>query len=215
MYDAVIAARDAGVNLAFLGANSIYWQGRLEPSSDGVPDRVVVCYKYEDVPANTPDPVTDPNLLTVRWRDQPVNRPEQALIGIQYSSILRDNSAPYIVTNSGHWVFEGTDINDGDSVPVIVGYEGDRLFNEYPLPDAVSGTYELLSHSPYINSSLEPDFANSSIYQAQSGAWVFATGTIFWSWALDDYYYEGYQLPTPDVRIQRATKNILDRFAGN
>src|SRR5207247_5939575 len=27
MYDAVIAARDAGVNLAFLGANAIYGQG--------------------------------------------------------------------------------------------------------------------------------------------------------------------------------------------
>jgi len=30
MYDSVIAARNAGVNLAFLGANSIYWQVRFE-----------------------------------------------------------------------------------------------------------------------------------------------------------------------------------------
>ena len=45
MYDAVEAARDAGVNLAFFGANTVYWQVRFEPSAGGVPNRVMVCYK--------------------------------------------------------------------------------------------------------------------------------------------------------------------------
>jgi hypothetical protein len=215
MYDAVIAARDAGVNLAFFGANSNYWQVRFEASSSGVPNRVIVCYKFETTPDTTHDPVADPSLRTVRWRDPPVNRPEQTLVGIQYSSILRDNQVPYVVMNSGHWVYAGTGFKDGDSVPMIVGYEGDRMFSEYPLPNAVNGTYALLSHSPYIDSSLNPDYANSSIYQAQSGAWVFAAGTMDWSWALDDIYDEGYTLPTVDARIQQATRNILDRFVAD
>ena len=78
MYDAAFAARDAGVNLGFFGANSIYWQVRFEPSSTGVPNRVMVAYKDQLI-----DPVADPNLETVMWRDDPLNRPEQVLMGVQ------------------------------------------------------------------------------------------------------------------------------------
>src|SRR5579875_2398419 len=48
----VTAARDAGVNLAFLGANAMFRRTRLEPSAVG-PGRAVVCYKssYADDPA--------------------------------------------------------------------------------------------------------------------------------------------------------------------
>src|SRR5437667_3562971 len=55
MYDAVIAARDAGVNLAFLGGDAIVSQVRLEPSSSGVPNRVLVCYRHRTLNPN-PDP---------------------------------------------------------------------------------------------------------------------------------------------------------------
>ena len=50
MRDAVEAARDGGVNLAFFGANSAYTQVRFEPSTAGVANRVMVCYRW------TPDP---------------------------------------------------------------------------------------------------------------------------------------------------------------
>src|SRR5438034_2695192 len=76
MYDAAVAARDAGVNLAFLGANPVYWQVRFEPSSSGLPNRVMVCYKDA-----TLDPITDTSLKTVNWRDPLLNRPEQTLVG--------------------------------------------------------------------------------------------------------------------------------------
>jgi hypothetical protein len=210
MYDAAVAARDAKVNLAFFGAYAVYWQVRFEPSSSGVPNRVMVCYKDA-----TLDPVTNRSLTTVQWRDPLVNRPEQTLIGVQYTSQPRDNQVPYIVTNSGNWVYAGTGFRNGDSVPAIVGYEADRYFSEYPPPNAVSGTYTLLSRSPYISKDNLSDYANSSIYQAPSGAWVFGAGTMAWSWGLDDYYQNGYQLPYVDVRIQRATTNILDRFVAN
>src|SRR5881396_2470511 len=126
MYDAAVAARDAGVNLAFIGANAIYWQVRFEPSSSGVPNRVLVCYRDA-----TLDPIADPSLKTVYWRDPPVNRPEQTLIGVQYTNGVPWNNgyAPYVVTNSGNWVYAGTGFKDGDSVPGIVGYEADRSFS--------------------------------------------------------------------------------------
>src|SRR5207249_5731797 len=94
MYDAVVAARDAGVNLAFFSANPIYWQVRLEPSSRGMPNRVMDCYKDAAV-----DPVSDPSLKTIKWRDPSVNRPEQTLVGVQYTSLFgaRAPYAAYVV----------------------------------------------------------------------------------------------------------------------
>jgi len=207
MFDAFVAARDAGVNLAFFGANAIYWQVRFESSSSGVPNRVLVCYRDA-----TLDPVTDPSLKTVNWRDPLLNRPEQTLIGVQYANQLQwqpvnNGYVPHVVTNSGNWVYAGTGFKDGDSVSGIVGYEADRSYSQYPLPNAVSGTYTLLSHSPFFSADNTSDYANSSVYQTSSGAWVFSAGSHGWSYALDDY---GGSVVDP--RIQRTTANILDRF---
>ena len=52
------------------------------------------------------------------------------------------------------------------------------------------------------------DLANSSIYQAPSGAWVFGAGTVSWSWGLD---LDG----VVDPRIQRITANLLQRFGAS
>jgi hypothetical protein len=209
MYDAFVAARDAGVNLAFFGANAIASQVRLEPSSSGVANRVLVCYRDA-----TLDPNPDPSLKTVGWRSTVLNRPEQTMMGVQYFTIVpwdpQIGFPPYVVTNSSNWVYAGTGFADGDSVPGIVGYEADRLFSTSPPPNAVPGTYSLLSSSP-VGYPPPNDFANSSVYQAPSGAWVFGAGTIMWSLALDDF---GSGVGLVDPRIQRTTANILNRFIG-
>jgi N,N-dimethylformamidase beta subunit-like protein len=207
MYDAFIAARDAGVNLGFFGANAIYWQVRFEPSSSGAPNRVLVCYRNASL-----DPNTDPTLKTVNWRDSQLNRPEQTLAGVQYTNQTAYSSQtggyyPYVVTNSGNWVYAGTGFKDGDNLPHMVGYEADRLFGQYPSPNAVSGTYTLLSNSPFTIGS-GTDYSNSSVYQAPSGAWVFATGTFGWSYALDNF--NGNNVVDP--RIQQTTANVLNAF---
>src|SRR6266446_5132511 len=208
MYDAFIAARDAGVNLGFFGANAIYWQVRFEPSSSGATNRVLVCYRNAAL-----DPITDPSLKTVNWRDPQLNRPEQTLVGVQFTAQTQYNSQnngyyPYVVTNSGNWVYAGTGFKDGDSVPGLVGYEADRLFSQYPSPNAVSGTHTLLSNSPFPTGPNTSDYANSSVYQTPSGAWVFSAGTFGWSYALDNF--NGYNVV--DARIQQTTANVLNAF---
>jgi len=205
MFDAVETARDSGVNLAFFGANNVFTQVRFEPSASGAANRVMVCYR--SMPWNPIDPIQGPT-TTTEFRNTPVNRPEQPLIGIQTALILPNSD--YIVSNSSHWVYQGTGFKDGDAVPGIVGYEADSYVPNYPAP--VSNNHTLLSRSPYTDPRTGIGyFANSSIYQAPSGAWVFAAGTMSWSWALDD-------VPGPashfrvDSRIQRATANILNAF---
>ncbi len=200
MFNAARSARDAGTNLAFFGADTAFWQVRFESSAAGIPNRVMVCYKDAAI-----DPVQGPT-TTVAFRDPPVNQPEQTLVGVQFTNMVDyGNNVGYVVTNSSNWVYAGTGFKDGDSVPGIVGYEMDRLMSNYPPPPNTS--YTLLSHSPYTSSGRVSDYANSSIYQAPSGAWVFAAGSISWSWGLDDFNYT-----LADPRIQRVTANVLNAF---
>src|SRR6266478_2324582 len=76
-----------------------------------------------------------------------------------------------------------------------------------PLPTSVAGTYQVLSQSPFTDSGGTAMTANSSIYQAPGGAWVFGAGTTSWSWGLD-------LANVVDPRIQRITANLLNRFVG-
>lgn len=198
--DAVEAARDAGVNLGFFSGNEMYWQVRYESSATGVPTRVIVSYKNQ---ATTLDPVQG-DTTTSKWRAPPVNRPEQTLLGVQSvdgaAGDLANND--YVVTSSSNWVFAGTGFTDGQGVPGLVGYEWERYNPGYPLP--VNRSYTTLSSSP-VPFNTDEDHAESSIYEAPSGAWVFDAGTIWW----------GYGLNEPgiaDPRIQQTTTNILNRF---
>jgi len=207
MFDAAAAARDAGVNLGFFGADAAYWQIRFEPSTDGSANRVMVCYKDVGL-----DPVQGPT-TTVNFRSAPVNRPEQTLMGVQFTSQVNfGNNTDYAVTNAASWAYAGTGLQEGATVPKIVGYEMDRLMPQYPGPTAISQT--LLSHSPYTNADGVADYANSSVYQAPSGAWVFAAGTISWSQALDNgdsiVYWSSFNVVSP--AIQAMTANILNAF---
>jgi hypothetical protein len=203
MRDAVEGARDAGVNLAFFGADDALWQVRMESSATGVANRVMVCYRDTSI-----DPVQGPT-ATVYWRNPPVNRPEQTMMGEQFTSAVAYSGAnvPYVVTNSSHWIYAGTGLKDGDGVPGIVGYEMDRYFAEFPAPTSTNQT--LLSRSPFvIGGTTTPDYANSSIYQAPSGAWVFDAGTMSWSWALDNIFGTNVE----DARIKQTTANLLSAF---
>jgi len=199
MYNAATAARDAGISLAFFGADVLGWQVRFEASATGVPNRVEVCYKNAAI-----DPVQGPT-TTVQWRSSYLNRPGQTLTGLMVNGEVDfSNNADYVVTNSSHWVYAGTGFKDGDSVHGIVGYEMDRYDTNYPAPNSVNRT--LLSSSPYMDMNGVARISNSSIYQAPSGAWVFATGTFAWSWALDNLS------SLADVRIQKTTANLLSAF---
>lgn len=235
MYDNVYAARDTGTSLGFFVANPIYWQIRLEPSTlNGALNRVITCYKDATLdPVNNPSSgVYNPSLTTVTWRDSLLNRPEQQLVGVMYTSYIdADNPAlSYVVqnsaTSSGKLVYANSGLTDGTGVPGVLGYEMDKQFTDYPTPDKVAdpistmtvvpGTYTLLSYSPFTDIYKNSDHANSSIYQVASGAWVFAAGSMYWNWGLDGYVPPSsittYAVGAPSAGLQAATANILNLF---
>jgi hypothetical protein len=64
--------------------------------------------------------------LTVRWRDPPVNRPEELLIGVMYDGNPVDGDI--IITKPDHWIMAGRELRAGDRLPRLLGYEADRTF---------------------------------------------------------------------------------------
>ncbi len=199
MRNAAEAARGAVVGLAFLGANDAYWQARLEPSLARQPNRTLVCYR-----AAALDPVIDRRLVTVRWRDAPVGRPEQLLLGMEYSNMVR-GSAPFVVVNARSWIYAGTRLRDGQALPGLIGGEADRIDTSVGQPLALSRA--LLGRSPYRTRQGGLDVANALAYVAPSRALVFAAGTLSWNLALG-------APGSIDARVQRVTHNVLNRILG-
>src|SRR5450759_254958 len=142
MRAAVTAARDRGVNVAFLGANAVFRHIRLEegPVSDGADraDRQEVNYKrqFED-PYNGRDDAE----VTVDWREPPVPRPESTLTGTFYE--CNPVHANLTVTDPSSWLWAGI-ARAGAIVPAAVGSEYDRVNPGVPTPAGI----EVLTHSP-------------------------------------------------------------------
>jgi hypothetical protein len=197
MRGAVEGALEAGTNVAFLGANICYWQARY----DGPGRRTLVGYKrYAD---DDPAWDTDPSLVTVRWREEPLGRPENAFIGIQFGDVVWPSYGALIVTNPDAWVWAGTGVRAGDVIPGVYGIEIDRRDQNGREPPAV----EVFGTGMVANSEGESSLAESAFHTAASGAQVFAAGSITWSLALGDPEHQ-------DERIQIATANVFARFTG-
>jgi hypothetical protein len=90
-------ARDRGVNLAFLGANAVFWR-------IGLYGRMIVC---------------DKESRCLPWR---ATRPESALVGQGFDCYPA--SAPYVVRRPRHWIFAGT---RGSRFAGLAGVETDRV----------------------------------------------------------------------------------------
>jgi hypothetical protein len=198
----VTAARDAGVNLAFLGANAMFRRTRLQDSKLG-PAREVVCYKtsYDRDPMYGKDNA----LVTGNWRDAPSPDPESSLIGTLYESFPAD--ASYRVMSESSWVFKGTGVPNGAAFPHLVGVEYDRVNPGYPVERPI----EVLSHSPLVCNGVS-SYGDSAYYTHTSGAGVFNSGTMRWVEAIYGDQPHGIGRSTARF-VRQVTTNIFRAFA--
>src|SRR5215831_11427245 len=199
----VTAARNGGVNLAFLGANAVFRRTRLQSSPLGSA-RQVVCYKTD----YTQDPMyrKDPSEVTSDWREPPNSDPESSLIGTIYEGYPAD--ASYVVSSPRSWVFMGTGVSEGKSFAHLVGIEYDRVNPAYPVPRPI----EVLSHSPLTCQGAR-SYGDSAYYTHSGGAGVFNCGTMRWVEAIYGDQPHGIGGKTPDF-VSRVTMNVLRAFAG-
>ncbi|HEX7077498.1 MAG TPA: N,N-dimethylformamidase beta subunit family domain-containing protein [Candidatus Eisenbacteria bacterium] len=210
--DRLEAARDHGTGIACFGANTGYWQVRLEASADGSPRRVIFCSKdyTRDSLWNT---AADRD-LTVRFRDLHPRRPEVALLGVMTPRAESDVEADFVprAAARGSWVYAGTGIAEGGSEAIrgLVGYEIDRSFAGDSLyarwsPPGLS----VLARSPVRFRDGGGEASEATVYAAASGAVVFAAGTIQWAWGLDDWGAPAARPARASEDARRITRNVL------
>jgi len=192
----VTAARDAGMNIAFLGANAMFRRTRL----DG---QLVVCYK-SSYPA---DPMyrIDNALVTSDWRDAPDPLPESSVTGTIYEGYPVD--ASYMVTAADSWPFKNTGIHNDTGFAHLVGVEYDRVNPAYPVPRPI----QVLAHSP-LTCQGAASYADTAYYTHVGGAGVFNTGTMRWVEAIYGDQPHGIGSATA-VFVRQVTRNVLHAFA--
>lgn len=200
------AARDAGSNVIFLGANAVYRHIRLSATSVG-PDRLQTDYKSADL-----DPLTktDPGESTTQWRSPPVSQPESTLIGGLYQ--CNPTQAHLIVAPKLSWLTEGLGIQPGQSLGVLVGPEYDRV----DLAAATPHPIQVLFHSPLTCNAAtkRQDASDVTYYTAPSGAGVFDAGTSKWECALsDDACGPGWGDPQSFAVVRGVTERLLKAAA--
>ncbi len=198
----VTAARDAGTNLAFLGANCCFRRTRMASTRLG-PGRMVICYKTSYLQ----DPMygKDNALVTSDWREPPHQDPESSLIGTMYESNPVD--AAYVVATPDAWMFSGTGVTKGTSFTGLVGIEYDRVN-----PDsAIERPIEILSHSPLTCRGVN-SYSDSAYYTHSGGAGVFNAGTMRWVASMGNLRSFGLNARTARF-TKRVTGNMLHAFA--
>jgi hypothetical protein len=199
---AVTAARDRGMNIAFLSSNTMYWRVRLQAMRSG-PDRLVVAYKSD---ASVADPLrrSHPALTTGRWRDPPDADPENSLTGTLYECYPVE--APYRVVSPRWWGFEGTGVRAGTQFPLLIGDEADRVYPVASTPRPL----QILSDTSY-DCDGAPTSSQSTYYTTPSGAGVIDFGTQRWACAVGP---RCHSLPVrDDAFVRKVTANVLRAFA--
>ena len=198
-------ARNQGIHLGIFSSNTCYWQMRLEPSRlTGEPHRTIVAYKeqapWHDPLATDQNPDND-HLVTTRWRNAPINRPEASLLGTMYSEVENPVDGDFMIEDADAWLTQKTGLSKGAVLPGVAGYEVDGLSAASPAGIRVAARMP----------ASQPAGAVTH-YRAASGAMVFASGSMQWSWGLDDYHAPQLRKSVLNPAVQQMTKNILARF---
>jgi hypothetical protein len=198
----VMAARDAGVNLAFLSGNTCCFVSPLSPNAQGVPHRRFHrAGRYGGISEGErgrfgPFDLEGPN--------------EAALIGARTIHPF-NGSGDWVVQDASSWIFKGTGMKNGDSIPGLVGWEfhGD--------PANIPGL-NIVAGGTAVNSGNEESHWTATLYPGPKGNWVFNASTIWWAQGLSSP--PGHMLPYshngrphgPDPRVEKITANLLERF---
>lgn len=216
-----------GGNAAYFGANTSWFQARLE-AGGGVANRTLVCYK--DAAA---DPITDPAQKTTTFVSLVPPNPENQTTGLGYLTGCSWTGAqprpltPWTVMRGEHWAFAGTGLATGGSFGgQYVGYECDSArfalgSDRRPYPTGADGapaTLRILSMADGSNwndlslaaggAGEQSGYAMISVFsRGGSAGTVFNAGTVEWAYGLIPEL--NGQAPTP---LSRITLNVINRL---
>lgn len=196
--------RDQGVSLLFLSGNSVCWVSPFRESFDGRANRIL----FRGGPYGANRPITES-----RAKDHgpfPERGPDEGFLMGARNVEPVNGGGDWICTMPEHWIFEGTGMKKGESIPGLIGWEyhGD--------PADIPGLSVVGSGTAWVGGQT-PQQWTATVYEGPKGNVVFNASSIFWVQGLSDP--PGHTLPWshwsrphgPDPRVQRITKNVLDR----
>ena len=197
-------AIENGLNVAFLSANTCCFVAPFRPSTAGVPNKIFNrAGRYGGLNKHEQDimgpfPIVGPN--------------EAMLMGGRTTSPF-NGAGDWIISDPDSWIFDGTGVKKGDSIPGLVGWE----FHGEPAD--IPGL-TVVAEGQAVNGSGEPAYWTATLYPGNKGNWVYNAATIWWAQGLSTP--PGHMLPWshfgrphgPDKRVQRITANVLKRFTG-
>lgn len=205
-FNHVKQAVDEGMHAAFLSGNSCCFVTPLTPASDGTPNRVIERLgRYGGMSEAEKEKGFGPFKM-----DGAPN--EATLMGARTTNPF-NGSGDWIVADESSWIFEGTGMKKGDRVPGLVGWE----FHGEPAD--IPGL-NIVAEGMATNAGNEQAHWTATTYQSKGGGWVFNAATIWWAQGLS--VPPGHMPPIshygrphgPDPRVERITRNVLDKFIG-
>ena len=220
----VKAAADAGVDLAFLSGNEIYWDTELAPSFDAshTPNRTIVEYKDIWTGAQL-DPNGTANGGAGLFRDPLYGpgTPENSLSGTIFTvddfGSLDNITVPASTSQLRFWRNTSIASGNGGTLTRLLGYEWDSDLDNGFRP---AGLIDMSSTTRNVNTLLLDNGATTgpgtathslTLYRdPTSGALVFGAGTVMWSWGLSNQYvpYRGLTAPV-STAVQQSMVNLF------
>ncbi len=205
MYDHVMAAIKGGMSAGFFSGDTCWGMVDLLPDAAKHPHRSITRIDHFG-------PVDEE--LVKRYPAvgaYPHQGPDQALMMGGRDVYPVSGGADWICSAEEHWIFDGTGMKNGEGIPGLVGFEWHGAPADIPgLAVVATGTAS--------TGSAEGTYA-ATVYPGPRDNVVFNAATIWWADGLAEP--PGYVRPStytepqgPDARVQRITRNLLERMRG-
>ncbi|HET7900633.1 MAG TPA: N,N-dimethylformamidase beta subunit family domain-containing protein [Candidatus Nanopelagicales bacterium] len=170
MYSALVAARNAGANIADLGANDVYWHARVGYAGDA-PATLFVARQL----ARDPLAAQDPSMATVEWRARPLLRNPSAVLGQSYTAVRAEGGT--VVRPVPSWLSGIPGFTAGAVLPHAAWNEVNGVRpRSYPVPDDL----QVLAQGVLVRHGFADQPVSTTYYSSRSGGGVFAAGSTYW-----------------------------------
>jgi hypothetical protein len=205
-YRAVERAIAAGTNALWLCGNSVFIVSPFSNSTSGRKDRVITrAGSYGTLREEERDSYAD--LFAGLEGTAP---DERKIIGAR-SVVPFNGGGDWTCRKPDHWVFAGTGMEAGHSIPGLVGWEhhGD--------PDRDREGLEVLADGMIWSGGTRPGRYTATLFPGPKENLVFNAATIFWAQGLASPpghilpWSHGSRPSGPDRRVQQITQNVLRR----
>ena len=211
MFENVKSAVDNGMHAAFFSGDTCWAVIPFNSSNTGQPHRVIT---RSGLFGPLEDEGENPKALAeclARYPSQKnmkmVGPKEQTLIGAR-------NVYPYmgitdwICRDESHWLYEGTGMKDGDTIPGLIGWEWNGS------PADIPGLRVVASGEVQDGFGGEGNY-HATLYPGKKDNWVFNASTWWWWDGLaipPGHFRVTDRLKGPDARVERMTVNLFDAF---